>query len=122
MKGTLISSLFLGAAVAAVSPVLSTIYADAYPGDPIKRQALAQCYQADHGFNRLLADERAACYQRFAPVAPPALPLARAAEPQIAVNFVDLWQAQARGRQPAHDLRIQQQNSAALRLIRAQQN
>jgi len=118
MKGLLISALFAGAVVAAVTPALSTIYADAYPQDPVKRQALDECYQTDHGFNRLLADERAACYQRFVPPAPPALPLAAAGQPQLAANFVDLWQAQGRGHQPMNDVRTQQQNTAALRLIR----
>jgi hypothetical protein len=119
MKGVLISMLFLGAALAAIAPVLSTIYVDAYPQDPVKRQALDQCYQANHGFNRLLADERADCYRRFVPVAPPALPLARAVEPHVAVNFVDLRQAEARGRQPTSDVYTRQQNSASLQVIRA---
>jgi hypothetical protein len=122
MKGLLLSALFVGAVVAAVSPVVSTIYADAYPQDPVKRQALDQCYEADHGFNRLLADERADCYRRFMPAAAPVMPLARVVEPHLAANFVDLWQAQARGRQPRNDVRTQQLNAAALRSIRASAN
>ena len=118
MKGVLISALFLGATVAAVSPLLSTVYGDAYPADPGKRQALDQCYEADHGFNRLLANDRASCYRRFLPAAPSVLPLARAGRPYLAANFVDLWQAQARGHQPMSDVRTQQQNAAALRAIR----
>jgi len=119
MKGVLLAAVFAAGIGVALTPVVSTIYADAYPQDPMKREALAQCSRADREFNRLLADERAACYRRFLPEPPPALPVAQAEEPHVAANFVDLWQAQARGHQPAGDVRTQQRNGDALRLIRA---
>jgi hypothetical protein len=116
MKGVLISALLVGAVAATMSPMITAIYHDAYPQDPGKRQALDQCYQADHAFNRLLASERAACYERLAP---PSLPVARAGAGYAAANFVDLWQAQSRGHQPMDDVRTQQRNAASLRSIRA---
>jgi hypothetical protein len=98
-----------------IPPELNDAYAAAYPQDPLERQALDLCYQADQRFNRLNPDERAACYARALPAAPPAL----ASAPHSPVNFVDLRQAQGRGRQPPGDVRSAQQNGETMRLIRA---
>ncbi|MBV9862569.1 MAG: hypothetical protein JO267_10525 [Alphaproteobacteria bacterium] len=121
MKALLIGALFAGAVTVAVTPVLSTVYADAYPQDPSKRQALAHCIDADRGFNRLIATERAACYGRYVPAQAPQAQGPRP-QPHIAANFVDLWKSQARGHQPVNDVRLQQQNAEALRLIRSSIN
>ena len=110
MKGLMLSCLLAGAAVIAVTPVLSTVYADAYPTDPLKHAALERCVESSSGFNRLLAAERAACYARLIPT-PAAIQQAKAPPAQVAaVNFVDMMHSAARGRQPQNDVRVEQEN------------
>ena len=59
-----IAGSVIGAALAALAPVAATVYADLYPVNPERSQALRQCAAADPNFKRLLAATRAACYER----------------------------------------------------------
>ncbi len=124
MKGLTISALLAVAVVIAVTPVVSTVYADAYPADPVKSQALALCSAADDGFNRLLATERAACYEQFLPAHPASSAQQSQGRPVHipTANFVDLWQAQGRGRMAQDDIRFQQQTADSLHELRAEPN
>ncbi|MBV8890047.1 MAG: hypothetical protein JO305_10305 [Alphaproteobacteria bacterium] len=45
---------------------LRAAYADAYPGEPDKREALRACSLENPTFIRFLPDERSACYERIA--------------------------------------------------------
>jgi hypothetical protein len=114
MKGLIISTLLVASVAIAVTPVVSTVYADAYPQDVQKRQALDFCVERNQSFDRLLATDRAACYHRYLPADQPAAqPSWR--EPRLAANFVDLWQAAGRGAMPQNDVRFEQQTMSALR-------
>jgi hypothetical protein len=73
MKGWSIAGLLLASVALALTPAISTIYREAFPAEPIKRAALAACTQADAGFRRLIADDRAKCYARQLPAPPPPL-------------------------------------------------
>src|SRR5436190_24107561 len=74
--------LAVTAGVAVAHPdAVQELYDLLYPGDPVKREALEQCFMADYKFNRLNPIEREACYkQKLAPppvaaaVAPPSIP------------------------------------------------
>ncbi|MBV8888833.1 MAG: hypothetical protein JO305_04110 [Alphaproteobacteria bacterium] len=85
------------------------LYARIFPGDPIKREALDLCFREDHGFNRLVAAERRACYDQFH--------TADEAAVAHAANFVDLWQDAGRGHVPANDIRAQQEAAKVLRPV-----
>ncbi len=123
MKGLMISALLAAAVIFAVTPVASTVYADAYPKDPLKRQALEACFHANPGFNRLLAAERAGCYERLMRAqAPTSLPNQGRQLHIPAANFVDLWQAAGRGHLPQNDIRFQQHNAEALRQLHSATN
>ena len=114
MNGLVISGLIAGAiGVALTHPnAVTNFYAEIYPTDPLKREALERCIQDDHNFNRLAAGERAGCYARV-------LPVEHAAgyetpDQQIAMrnaNFVDLWRAAGRGHVPKNDIVLQQQEA-----------
>lgn len=59
-----IAAIMTMAMIVALAPAASTIYAEAYPLDGVKRAALDTC-AADPGFDRLQAGERARCYARL---------------------------------------------------------
>jgi hypothetical protein len=68
MRKTLsIAGFVVAAVLSALAPALATIYREAYPAEPAKREALSACARLDPGFNRLFAGERALCYQRLMP-------------------------------------------------------
>jgi hypothetical protein len=79
-----------------------------YPGDPMQRQALDQCFMEDHRFDRLDRTAREACYRRSA-----AARAAAAPDPANRIransNFVDLWRSAGHGRLPRHDVRFEEQ-------------
>jgi hypothetical protein len=75
MKTLVALGLMVAAILLALAPAVSTIYSEAYPAEPVKRSALAACARDEPDFNRLFADERARCYQRFRQSAPPETPL-----------------------------------------------
>jgi hypothetical protein len=75
MKALIALGLVAAAIMLALAPAISTIYSEAYPAERVKRSALAACARDEPDFNRLFADERARCYQRFRQVAPPETPL-----------------------------------------------
>ena len=119
MKALLFSGL-IGAAIggAVVQPEvvfgdagsLVDLYHRVFPGDPLKQQALDLCFRQDHGFNRLFAAERSACYEKY-------LPPQAAGNRDVGVNaanFVDLWAAAGRGHTPQDDIRAQQQAAQVL--------
>jgi hypothetical protein len=91
------------------------LYDRIFPKDPLKREALAFCFQQDHGFNRLDDTARRACYEQLLP-AQPAMPSAEAKPPIAlqAANFVDLWQDAGRGHAPKNDVRLQQETNHML--------
>jgi hypothetical protein len=64
MKGLSVAASLLAAVALALMPAVSTIYREAFPAEATKRAALAACVQADSGFRRLIAVERAKCYAR----------------------------------------------------------
>ncbi len=64
LKILTIAALVLAGVATALAPVLSTLYAEAFPTDPGKEQALRLCGSQDPGFNRLIAASRTACYER----------------------------------------------------------
>ena len=73
MKGLSIATVLFAAIALALTPTISTIYREAFPAEPTKRAALATCAQADPGFRRLIAEQRAQCYARqLQAPAPPA--------------------------------------------------
>jgi hypothetical protein len=75
MKALVALGLVTGSLLLALAPAISTIYCEAYPAEPAKRSALAACARDEPDFNRLFADERARCYQRFRQSPPPETPL-----------------------------------------------
>lgn len=77
MKGLSIAASLLAAVVLALTPTVSTIYREAFPAEPTKRAALAACAQANPGFRRLIADQRAKCYARQYQTTPPVDPVPR---------------------------------------------
>ena len=111
MNGLVISGLIAGAiGVALTHPnAVANFYAEIYPADPLKREALERCIDDDHNFNRLAADERAGCYARVLSIAQAAG--YAAADQRVAMqnaNFVDLWRAAGRGHVPKNDIVLQQ--------------
>ena len=80
MKVLSIAAILLASVTLALMPAVSTIYREAFPAEPTKRTALSACAEADPGFHRLIAEQRAQCYaqQLQAPEAP--LPAPRALE------------------------------------------
>jgi len=70
----------LGSVALALTPAISTIYREAFPAEPVKRAALAACAQADPGFHRLIAGDRARCYARQLQLPPPPDPVPRSEE------------------------------------------
>jgi hypothetical protein len=90
----------------ALMPLVRTIYADAYPDELAKRHALDHCFGADAGLTRLFAARRSECYARYLDLAAPAAASRAIAgqRPAPPANFVDLWQAAGRGRQPQNDV------------------
>jgi hypothetical protein len=80
MKGLSIAAALFASVTLALTPTIATIYREAFPAEPEKRAALAACAEADPGFRRLIAEQRAQCYARqlLAPEAP--LPVPRALE------------------------------------------
>ena len=64
MKPLTLIGFLLAAPLVALAPVLGILYGQSYPDDPGKRRALAACSRQQPGFDRLLAAERAACYER----------------------------------------------------------
>jgi len=77
MKGLSIAAALLVSVALALAPTISTVYREAFPAEPTKRAALAACAQADPGFNRLIAGERAKCYARQLQAPPPLDPVPR---------------------------------------------
>jgi hypothetical protein len=80
MKGLAIAASLLGSVALALAPAISTICREAFPGEPGKRAALAACAQADPGFHRLIAGDRARCYARHLQAPPPPDPVPRSEE------------------------------------------
>ena len=64
MKGLSIAAILLASVALPLAPAVTTIYREAFPAEPAKRAALAACAQADPGFRRLIAEQRAQCYVR----------------------------------------------------------
>jgi hypothetical protein len=77
MKGIAIAAVLLVSVTLAMTPTVSTIYREAFPTEPTKRAALAACAQADPGFRRLIAEQRAQCYARQLQTPPPPDPVPR---------------------------------------------
>jgi hypothetical protein len=71
MKGFSVAACLLASVALALAPAVSTIYRQAFPAEPVKRAALAACAQADPGFHRLIAGQRAKCYARQLQAQPP---------------------------------------------------
>ena len=80
MKGLAIAASLLGSVVLAFTPAISTIYREAFPDEPTKLAALAACAQADPGFHRLIAGERAKCYAHQLQTPPAPVPVPRREE------------------------------------------
>jgi hypothetical protein len=76
MKALSVAAFLLASVALALTPAVSMIYREAYPIEPVKRAALAACAEADRGFDRLIAGQRAQCYARRlqAPETPEAVP------------------------------------------------
>ena len=74
MKGWSIAASLFASIALALMPSVSTIYREAFPAEPVKRAALAACAQADAGFHRLIAGDRAKCYARQLPPPPLDMP------------------------------------------------
>jgi hypothetical protein len=64
MKALSVAAFLLASVALALAPAFSMIYREAYPVEAGKRAALAACAEADGGFDRLIADQRAQCYAR----------------------------------------------------------
>jgi hypothetical protein len=117
LRGLAIVVTAAAALTVALTPLLRTIYADAYPGDPAKRRALDLCFGADPGITRLFAAARSECYARYLDHSVPAAPAPLASQPVIPpANFVDLWQAAGRGPQPQNDIIREVQSALVARL------
>ncbi len=84
MKGLTIATLLAAAVLIAMFPAIGTVYSAAYPDDPARQHALSICTRDDPGFNRLLAIDRAACYQRLLN-----LPASKAGAPSTPAIHVD---------------------------------
>jgi len=67
MRALSVAGFLVAAALLALLPAVSTIYREAYPAEAARRAALAACAQADPGFDRLIARQRASCYARQLP-------------------------------------------------------
>ena len=68
-----------------------------FPSDPIKRQALQQCFAEDHRFNPLNQSSQEKCFE--------ARTAAAVKTPIVQANFVDLWKAHGQGPVPGNDIR-----------------
>ena len=73
MKGLSIAAVLLASVALPLAPAVTTAYREAFPAEPTKRAALAACAEADPGFHRLIAEQRAQCYVRQ--LQAPAMPL-----------------------------------------------
>jgi hypothetical protein len=92
--------------------VVNAFYEDLYPSDPAKRHALELCFMQDHKFNRLLSDEREACYHRMLSSLGE-IPAAGAAAERPTANLVDLQRSAGAGSVPRNDIRRLEQNENA---------
>jgi hypothetical protein len=80
MKCLSVASLLLASVALALAPAITTIYREAFPSELVKRAALTACAQADSGFDRLIAVERAKCYARQLQTVPAPEPVPRSQE------------------------------------------
>lgn len=88
---------------------VKAFYEELYPSDPAKRHALELCFVQDHKFNRLFADQRAACYGRMLSSLG-AIPAPGEAAEQPTANLVDLGRSAGAGSVPRNDIRRLEQN------------
>ena len=94
------------------SKTVSGLYAEVYPSDAAKREALDLCIFANPQFNRFDLAARTACYKQQRGGA-------MASGTQVptgsTTNQVDLRQAASQGSVPRNDVRLVQQSDGSMR-------
>jgi hypothetical protein len=114
MKLILIATIvgITGCGLAMQSKTVLGFWANIYPTDPARREALNLCALADPNFNRVSAGARTACYQHT--FEKPA-PQVTAATAGIGANQVDLRRAASATSAPRNDIRLVQQSDGSIR-------
>jgi hypothetical protein len=116
MKSLVISGL-VGAivGVAVMRPdTIARFYDQVFPVSAAKEQALTLCFHQNHDFDRLAADQRAACYAQFLPAEAEDAGAPAATDSSIGLqkaNFVDLWRDAGQGAMPKNDIRAQEETA-----------